>query len=236
MSKINNINFDYLELDEVEKRGLVGHQTIQIREMIHKSAGSIIKIGERLLEVKELLQHGQFQLWLEKEFSWSERTARNFMNVAQNLKSATVADLRISSKALYLLASPSTPENVRKELISKGRRVTHEEVKKAINKNNPSFKTQEEERMIHEKIDESHIPLGKQQKHLVVSQKDRIRFCKSIKKAIEKGLHLFCHASEKDTIKILISFSSQAERILNENILNYENEIKKVNIVLLGRR
>ena len=225
-----------MEIDDIKKRGLVGHQTIQIREMIHKSAGSIVKIGERLLEVKELLQHGQFQLWLDKEFSWSERTAHNLMNVAKHFKSATVADLKISSKALYLLASPSTPENVRKELISKGSRVTHEEVKNAISQNNTSIKTQKEDEVTYEKIDKNSIPLGKQQKHLVVNQKDRIRFCESIKKAIEKGLHLFCHASEKDTIKILMSFSSQAERILNENILNYENEIKKVNIVLFGRR
>ncbi len=41
------------------------------------------------------------------------------MEVAENIKVATVATLEnVQLKALYLLASPSTPESVREEAIS----------------------------------------------------------------------------------------------------------------------
>jgi hypothetical protein len=53
-----------------------------------------------------------FMPWIEAEFEMAERTARNFMNVAERYasKSATVADL--APTALYELAAPSTPEEV----------------------------------------------------------------------------------------------------------------------------
>jgi hypothetical protein len=59
--------------------------------------------------------------WIDREFGWSERTARNFMSVHEMLssKSATVADLAIDAKALYALAAPSTPEDVQADVIER---------------------------------------------------------------------------------------------------------------------
>ncbi len=71
-----------------------------------------------VIEVKDLLPHGEWLPYLDREFGWSQRTAYNFMNVAE--KFATVASLPdITPKALYLLASPSTPESTRDEAIEK---------------------------------------------------------------------------------------------------------------------
>lgn len=83
----------------------------EIRQRLKKTLESTIEIGQALLGVKDALEHGQFLAWLRAEFSWRERTARNFMSVAEHFgKSAKFADLTIQPSAAYLLAAPSTPE------------------------------------------------------------------------------------------------------------------------------
>ena len=64
--------------------------------------------------------------WLKAEFGWQERSARNFINVANRFESATIADLEIDLSAAYLLASPSVPERARTNAIeraTKGERI-----------------------------------------------------------------------------------------------------------------
>jgi hypothetical protein len=59
---------------------------------------------------------------LRLEFSWAERTARNFMAVAQQFgKSATLADLPIQPSAAYLLAAPAVPDLAREVAIEKAK-------------------------------------------------------------------------------------------------------------------
>jgi hypothetical protein len=70
-------------------------------------------------EVKERLPHGQFIPWIEREFAWSERATRRFMEVHERVKTANLADLNIDVSALYLIAAPSTPEPVRQQVITR---------------------------------------------------------------------------------------------------------------------
>lgn len=60
--------------------------------------------------------HGNFLAWLDAEFEMKEQTARNFMNVAAvyGAKSPIVGDLKPT--ALYELAAPKTPLEVREEI------------------------------------------------------------------------------------------------------------------------
>lgn len=78
---------------------------------------NIIVIGEKLLIAKSQCQHGEWLPWLKDNFGWSDRTARNFMQTADAFgKSETVsnlADLSIDARALYFLAAPSMPQEVR---------------------------------------------------------------------------------------------------------------------------
>lgn len=71
----------------------------RIRERVKKTVEDIIEIGTDLLAVKETLEHGHFGPWLKAEFGWSERTAQNFMSVAERFKSAKIADLSIQPSA-----------------------------------------------------------------------------------------------------------------------------------------
>jgi hypothetical protein len=125
--------FDYMTMDD-EARAVVRQKTGEIRERIRRTTGDLIEIGERLIEIKDQLGHGQFLGWLKAEFDWSERTAQNLMSVADAFKSATVADLPIGPKALYALAAPSVPEPARQEAIAlaeNGHQVTHADAGRA---------------------------------------------------------------------------------------------------------
>lgn len=78
-----------------------------------------IEIGRRLVEAKELLNHGEWLPWLKRETDFSERSAQNYMKVFNSYSAAqlglfgpetnaqTFADLPIS-KALALLSVPES--------------------------------------------------------------------------------------------------------------------------------
>lgn len=100
-----------LGLDDTTRR-FVEYRTREIRVLARRAARDIVVIGQRLLEVKEVLPYGAFGPWLLAEFNWTDRTAQNFMRVAKRFKSETVSDLNIGTKALYLLASDNTPDVV----------------------------------------------------------------------------------------------------------------------------
>lgn len=109
----------------------------RIRLRLRRSAEDIIEIGRDLIATKEALPHGQFLPWIEAEFGMGEHTARRFMGVARQYsdKSSIVRDL--DPTALYELAAPKTPEEVREEvekMIEAGEVVTKATVQELRNK------------------------------------------------------------------------------------------------------
>lgn len=107
-----------------------------IRVLGRRVVGDIIEIGNRLIAVRERLPHGEWLPWLDREFGWSEQTARNFMAAADAFgKSPTVVDLPIDAGALYLLAGPSVPPAAREaaiELAETGERITKADAEKMV--------------------------------------------------------------------------------------------------------
>jgi DUF3102 family protein len=92
----------------------------RIRERVKKTVEDIIAVGHDLLAAKEALAHGQFTDWLQAEFGWTERTARNFMAVAARFgKTEIISELQIQPTAAYLLAAPSTPEEARQAALQR---------------------------------------------------------------------------------------------------------------------
>ena len=89
------------------------------------AAAGALKIGERLCEAKELLDHGEFLPWLKDEFGWTDRTAQKLMAVYREfgdsqkslfgpgINAKTYSDLSVSK--LYLLVS--VPESEREEFV-----------------------------------------------------------------------------------------------------------------------
>lgn len=98
--------------------------TDEILEAKRVGGEAIITIGQRLIEAKALLPHGEWLPWLNEKCEFSERTARNFMRLAKDWTNRqALADLG-ASKALALLA---LPESEREEFLSETHQVNGEE-------------------------------------------------------------------------------------------------------------
>ena len=110
------VSFNYELLDE-QKRNVVQTWTDEIRKLVHRTAQDVVDIGMKLVEVKKVLPHGAFGIWLREEFDWSESAAVKMMQVANRFKNVNVTDLEIDQSALYVLAAPSTPEPAREKAI-----------------------------------------------------------------------------------------------------------------------
>jgi len=131
--------FEYLGITDPKQKAALVDATRALRNRIERATQNIIEIGKRLTEVKEMLGHGKFLPWLEKEFGMSDQTAQNFMNVFKRFGQIPNG-LEFQSKALYLLASPSTPDEAREEaveLASKGEKITHKKAKEIKEKHAP---------------------------------------------------------------------------------------------------
>ena len=131
MSELIQIGFDYAALPvDAALTARAAAERIKLR--LKRTVEDIIEIGRELTAVKDELPHGQFLPWIAAEFEMSERTAYNFMDVAGKFgdKVATVANF--SSKVLYALSAPSTPDAVIEKAVAKaesGEKVTVADVK-----------------------------------------------------------------------------------------------------------
>ena len=81
--------------------------TTEILQMKEDAGNAIIGIGQRLIEAKSMLPHGEWTQWLTEQVEFSERTAQNFMRLAREWSNPqALADLG-ATKALTLLALPA---------------------------------------------------------------------------------------------------------------------------------
>jgi len=70
----------------------------KIRKLQADVQRGIIEIGRELIEAKKEIEHGQWGTWLANEFEWTDRTARNFMAVAERFGNRkTFSDLKPST-------------------------------------------------------------------------------------------------------------------------------------------
>ena len=129
--------FDYKILNQ-ENRQYIQETTRDLKERLQRTAQEIWEIGQKLADVQSRLDHGQFGSWLEAEFGWSRRTAYNFIRVYKAFhENAKFAQTNIAPSALYILASPSTPQSIRDQFIQQaktGNKVTHKDILKAVSK------------------------------------------------------------------------------------------------------
>ena len=86
-----------------------------------------------LRRAKELLGHGYFLPWLKAEFRWSERTARNYMSLADHFqgKTANFADLDLGT-ARELIDAPAEVSDPIMRRAEAGETISQEEVKAAV--------------------------------------------------------------------------------------------------------
>jgi len=98
--------------------------TTEILDAKRVGGEAILTIGQRLIEAKAMLDHGEWLPWLNEKVEFSERTARNFMRLAREWTNRqALADLG-AAKALALLA---LPESEREEFLAEPHLVDREE-------------------------------------------------------------------------------------------------------------
>jgi hypothetical protein len=114
-------------------------QLRQIASHIHTigcgQTAAAVEIGNKLIEAKVGLEHGQFGKWCEVEAGYGARRAQLLMNLA-NFACQEPDVLRIPVSAGYLLSAPSVPEHIIREVLSLakgGGRVTVSWVEKLLN-------------------------------------------------------------------------------------------------------
>jgi hypothetical protein len=90
----------------------------EIRRLGKRVVDDVAEIGRRLVECKGIVGHGNWLPWLEREFGWTDQTARNFMHAHElgQTESKTILNLNLPLRGLYLLAAPSTPVAARMEI------------------------------------------------------------------------------------------------------------------------
>ncbi len=123
---------DHTSADNTASLSDLSELASDIRALIGEVRRSIVEVGLKLIAAKAQMAHGEWLPWLDHEFGWNERTARRYMQVSEAfaIKSDTVSDfagLTIDASALYALASPKVPEDVRDKAIDTakaGTRVT----------------------------------------------------------------------------------------------------------------
>ena len=100
----------YNHLDDcIQKKvwGKVGY----IHGLSAEAGRQIIEVGKTLLEMKDMLPHGQFMSCVKAEFGWSDRWAQQLMQVAERfLNPKSTSYLPSSAQVLALLASANADD------------------------------------------------------------------------------------------------------------------------------
>ena len=147
--------FDYASLDG-DTAKLAKESAIEIKAREKAVWENIIEIGNKLIQVKEVLPHGQFDNWITFEFDWGKTTAVRYMKITEELskKPHGVFLQNISMKALYQLASglSKADEETKEEILEdvkttteeKGKPLTEKEIKEITNKYEKQLKEQQE--------------------------------------------------------------------------------------------
>ena len=81
--------------------------TSEILDLKKQAGKALLGIGQRLIEAKETLPHGEWLPWLTERVEFSERTAQYYMQLAREWTNPqSIADLG-ATKAFKLLALPA---------------------------------------------------------------------------------------------------------------------------------
>lgn len=102
----------------------IGVITDEVLAAKRAAGDSLLTLGQRLIEAKAMLPHGEWLPWLEGQVGFSERAAQQYMKLAQTYTNPqALADLG-ATKALMLLA---LPDGEREEFIEVPHAVDGEE-------------------------------------------------------------------------------------------------------------
>jgi hypothetical protein len=146
---VSHVGYDDLPAEVAAE---VRDASTRIRVRMQRTAADIVEIGRDLIVIKSKVGHGNFLPWIEQEFGMSEDTAQNFMRVAKRFGDQMPNYSVFEPTVLYELAKPSTPAEVRDnvvEMAQRGEKVTTKtvaELKEKLKKAAEDLKAEKETR------------------------------------------------------------------------------------------
>ena len=82
----------------------------KIQFHLQNMANSAIIIGQELIECKKEVGHGNWAIWLEKNFKFNQQTANRFMRVAERFSKLSINAQFSSTQMITMLALPAREE------------------------------------------------------------------------------------------------------------------------------
>jgi hypothetical protein len=127
-------SFDYSTMPADDAR-IVQAAAARVRSLHREVTKSIIEAGRELTAVKARLPHGSWEAWLQAEFSWDPRTARNYIMLADGVGEKTETVSVLPASTAYKLFAKSTPAPVRAvilERLESGERIAPKAIEEII--------------------------------------------------------------------------------------------------------
>ena len=91
------------EINTSRTTELIAAEIVNIKEQTKKMViYNSIEIGRRLVEAKEIIEHGEWGIWVEKSVSYSQSTANNLMKIFNEYGSDQITLLNNNSKSQAL--------------------------------------------------------------------------------------------------------------------------------------
>ena len=210
MYEVENVDFEEIKevsFEEMESETRLQQLAVEIvtfdRQAKITAVSCAIEIGERLLEAKELVPHGEWGNWLKKNVNYSQSTANNFMRLYKEYgndqgslfttltNSQTIMNLDVS-KALALTVLP--PEE-REEFVSEHdvESMSTRDLKEALQENKElKQQLEEKERQITQSASQLDIAISERQK-----MQDKLNESVNRNAGYEKSLQLKIDAAKR---------------------------------------
>lgn len=210
MYEVENVDFEEIKevsFEEIESETRLKQLAVEIvtfdRQAKITAVSCAIEIGERLLEAKDLVPHGEWGNWLKKNVNYSQSTANNFMRLYKEYgndqgslfttltNSQTIMNLDVS-KALALTVLP--PEE-REEFVSEHdvESMSTRDLKEALQENKElKQQLEEKERQATESASQLDIAISERQK-----MQDKLNESVNRNAGYEKSLQLKIDAAKR---------------------------------------
>ena len=107
-------------------------------QQIGRGFRAMIRVGDNLQKIKDLIPHGEWEKWVEQALEMSARNARRYMAVAKKFKDVSIETF--TESVLALLVPSDVPDKAVKEVASSGAASKPAEAKKIVEKHKPEPK------------------------------------------------------------------------------------------------
>lgn len=252
MYEVENMDFKEIaemSFEEMESETRLQQLAVEIvtfdRQAKITAVSCAIEIGERLLEAKELVPHGEWGNWLKKNVNYSQSTANNFMRLYKEYgndqgslfttltNSQTIMNLDVS-KALALTVLP--PEE-REEFVSEHdvESMSTRDLKEALQENKElKQQLEEKERQAAESASQLDIAISERQK-----MQDKLNESVNRNAGYEKSLQLKIDAAKRLEVEKKAAEEKQKEsekkaQELQRKMEELENQKPEVDQQVIG--